>query len=228
LNQPRRWDDRLEDPSAKSVAAFRGRWYACTVRRRLLAGPEYYTVPSDPAAGPLPSGIHVVRGDSPAGALKSAGAKRIVPLPDNLAVGPSSRAVKLHPKIRERYWRLEYAAARCDVEHMTGATELLSGDGVARAVASSPARPPLIWATGFWSDLLMVGWLLDTADRWAGEWDRVALAGDLRAAMPLGWLNPEQLFPFGRAAAPVSAYLRRQLVEVWRAFTAPTVKARPH
>jgi uncharacterized protein DUF1835 len=192
------------------------------VRRRLLAGPDYYTVPSDASAGPLPSGIHVVRGDSPAGALKSAGAKRIVPLPDNLAIGPSSRSVKLHPKIRERYWRMEYAAARCDVEDMTGATELLGGEGVARAVASGRAQPLVIWATGFWSDLLMLGWLLDSAGRRGGEWDRVALVGDMRATMPLGWLNPEQLFPFGRAAAPVSASLRGQLVEVWRAFTAPT------
>jgi hypothetical protein len=31
---------------------------------------------------------------------------------DNLAVGPSSRSPKLHPKIRERYWRAEYATAR--------------------------------------------------------------------------------------------------------------------
>jgi hypothetical protein len=129
--------------------------------------------------------------------------------------------MKLHPKIRERYWRLEYAAACFDFEGMTSATEFLGGEGVARALASSRARPPMIWATGFWSDLLMLGWLLENAARHPGEWDGVSLAGDLRATMPLGWLNPEQLYPFGRAAAPVAAPLRRQLVEVWRAFTAP-------
>lgn len=214
--------------TAKPVAGSRGRWYACAVRRRLLAGPDYFTVPADSAAGPLPSGTHIVRGESPAGALKSAGGRRIIPLPDNLAVGPSSRTAKLHPKIRERYWRLEYAAARFDFEGMTSATELLGGEGVARALASSRARPPMIWATGFWSDLLMLGWLLDNAAHHPGEWVGVSLAGDLRATMPLGWLSPEQLFPFGRAAAPVSTPLWRELVEVWRAFTASTPEHLEH
>lgn len=47
------------------------------------------------------------------------------------------------------------------------------------------------------------------------------LAGDLRQSMPLGWWNPAQLFPLGRDARPLDSQLRRELVEVWRAFTEP-------
>ncbi len=63
---------------------------AVSVRRTLLVEPRFYQAPSDPAAGPIPAGVHIVRGDSPGGALKTAGAKPVIPVPDNLAVGTVS------------------------------------------------------------------------------------------------------------------------------------------
>jgi hypothetical protein len=114
--------------------------------------------------------------------VKSAGARRIIPLPDNLALGPSSRSLKLHPKIRQRFWQLTYASVRSDPDfnEVTDDSVALAGaDGVAEAQAKS-GGPIFVWGTGTWNDLLMLGWLFDGAARRGGDWDRVKLAGDLR------------------------------------------------
>jgi hypothetical protein len=65
-------------------------------------------------------------------------------------------------------------------------------------------------------------WLLDGVGERGGEWERVALAGDLRITMPLVWFNPAQLAPYGSHAQEFTAPLRRALVELWRAYTAWT------
>jgi hypothetical protein len=156
--------------------------------------------------------------------VKSAGARWIIPLPDDLAIGPSSRSVKLHPKIRQRFWRLSYATVHSDLDFSqvsAGSAALAGVDGVAEAQARS-GGPVFVWGTGAWNDLLMLAWLFDGIGQCGGDWDRVALAGDLRITMPLGWFNPAQLSPYGRHAQEVTAPLRQALVEVWRAYTAPT------
>lgn len=200
-------------------------WYGWSVRARLLSGPPYIRIPPGPAAGRLPDGVHIVRGDSPAGAVKSAGAPRIIRLPDNLALGPSSRSVKLHPKIRQRFWRLAYATARSNAEFNEVSDEsaaLVGADGLAEAQARNDGLPIFVWGTGTWNDLLMLGWLFDGAGRRGGEWERARLAGDLRIPMPLGWFNPAQLSPYGQCAKEIAAPLRQALIELWRAYTAPT------
>jgi hypothetical protein len=202
-------------------------WYANGMRATLLAGPRYYQVRADPSAGPLPPGVHVVRGDSPGGALKSAGAAPIIAVPDNLAVGPSSRSPKLHPKIRERYWRAEYASARRGAvleDDLGDLVTLLGAPALVDQISKSGATPLRLWGSGFWSDLLFLGWLFDAVRDGDGEWKNATLAGDLHATMPLGWLNPEQLYPLGRDARQVSPQLRQAFIEVWRAFTEPTPK----
>lgn len=194
------------------------------MRRRLLSGPPFFKIPPRVEAGSLPDGVHIVRGDSPAGAVKGAGTGRVIPLPDNLALGPCSRSVKLHPKVRQRFWHLTYATVRSDPDfnEVSGDTlALLGADGVAEAQARS-GGPIFVWGTGTWNDLLMLGWLLDGAARRGGDWDRIRFAGDLRISMPLGWFNPAQLLPYGLTAEEVSAPLRQALVELWRAYAAPT------
>jgi hypothetical protein len=200
--------------------AFKG----ADVRRKLLSGPRLFGIPHDRAAGPLPDGVHVVRGVSAAGVVKSAGARRIIPLPDDLAVGPSSRSVKLHPKVRQRFWRSAYVIARSDPDfnEVSGdAVALLGADGVAEAQAKQ-GGPVFLWANGGWNDLLILGWLLDGAGRRGGDWARARLAGDLRIPMPLGWFNPTQLSPYGQDTQEITAPLREELIELWRAYTAPT------
>lgn len=157
--------------------------------------------------------------------MKSAGAKQVIALPDNLAVGPSSRSLKLHPKIRERYWRLEYTTARWGGRFSNDGdelVELLGADAVAARVTANRAGAIYLWSSGLWNDILFLGWLFDAVTRRGNEWRNVALAGDLRSTMPLGWLNPEQLYPYGRSAAPVTDAVRRGVTEVWRAFTEHT------
>lgn len=192
--------------------------------RKLLSGPSYVEIAPRPEGGPVPDGVHIVRGESPAGALKSAGGRRVVPLPDNLALGPCSRSLKLHPKLRQRFWQLAYATVRSDPDfnEVTDDSVALAGaDGVAEAQARS-GGPIFVWGTGTWNDLLMLGWLFGGAARSGGEWDRALLAGDLKITTPLGWFNPEQLSPYGRCAQQVAAPLRLALLELWRAYTAPT------
>lgn len=191
------------------------------MRGRLLSGPPIFRIPSEPATGPLPDGVHIVRGDSPAGAVKGAGARRIIPLPDNLAIGPCSRSVKLHPKIRQRFWGLAYATARSDFGESAESVSLAGVEGVVEAQARS-GGPIIVWGTGAWSDLLMLAWLFDGVGQRGGDWDRAALAGDLRIAMPLGWFNPAQLAPYGRHPQEITAPLRQALIELWRAYTAAT------
>jgi uncharacterized protein DUF1835 len=194
------------------------------VRRKILSGPPFVRIPPASSAGPLPDVVHVVRGDSPAGAVKSAGARRLILLPDNLALGPCSRSAKLHPKVRQRFWRLAYATVRSDPDfnEVSGdSVALIGADGVAEAHARS-GGPIFVWGTGTWNDLLMFGWLLDGAGRRGGDWDRVRVAGDLRISMPLGWFNPAQLSPYGRRAQEITEPLRRALLALWRAYTAPT------
>lgn len=189
--------------------------------RRLLAEPRFYQAPADPGAGPIPAGVHVVRGDSPGGALKSAGAKRLVAVPDDLAVGPSSRSVRLHPKIRERFWRAEAAAMQHPhADELGDVGELVGADAVIREVGADD--PIYLWCSGFWSDLLFLGWLLDASKGGGPAWDAPMLAGDLRQSMPLGWWNPDQLYPLARAARPLPANTRAELIEVWRAYTEPS------
>jgi hypothetical protein len=146
-------------------------------------------------------------------------------VPDNLAVGPSSRSPKLHPKIRERYWRAEYARGAARVEDDLGdLVTLLGAPALVGRISNAGANPIQLWGSGFWSDLLFLGWLFDAVRDRKGEWSNAMLAGDLRATMPLGWLNPEQLYPLGRDARQVTPQLRQAFIEVWRAFTEPTPK----
>lgn len=156
--------------------------------------------------------------------MKGAGARQIISLPDNLVLGPASRSVKVHPKIRQRFWQLVYASVRSDPDFNEVAQDsvaLAGADGVAEAQARK-GGPIFVWGTGTWNDLLMLGWLFDGVARRRGDWDRVKLAGDLRITMPLGWFNPAQLSLYGQYAQDVSVPLRKALVELWRAYTAET------
>jgi hypothetical protein len=159
--------------------------------------------------------------------LKTAGAKPIIAVPDDLAVGPSTGSVRLHPKIRARFWRTEYAATLHPfADDLGDLGELLAADAVAERAGS--AAPIYLWCSGFWSDLLFLGWLLDATEGRGAAWAAPVLAGDLGQTMPLGWWNPSQLYPLARNARVLTDQLRAALVLVWRAYTERTPEQLEH
>lgn len=202
--------------------------------RRLLPGPRFARFEADPSTGPVAGELHVIRGDSAGGALKSAGASAIIALPDNLACGPSSRSWSAHPTLRERYWRGEYATTHPGVvltDTMGGWNpsktwgadfSLLGRDGFLAKTRVGGPRSATLWSSGVWSDLLFLAWTVDALRRTQVE---VRLAGDMKSTMPLGWLNPEQLSPLATTAVNLPDEVRLALKDMWFAFTAPAPDA---
>ncbi len=204
------------------------------MKQLLLPGPRFTRFDAAPRTTPLAGELHVIRGDSAGGALKSAGAGSIIPVPDTLASGPSARTWSVHAVARERYWRLVYAVTHPGVmltDTMGGWNpsktwgadfSLLGREGFIAKLTTADPHSVTIWSSGTWNDLLFMAWALDALRRSEME---VRLAGDLRSTMPLGWLNPEQLVPLARKTAKLPDDLRAALRDLWLAFTEPTPDA---
>jgi hypothetical protein len=191
---------------------------------RLLRNPPFRTYPAAEGTK-LPGAVHVIRGDSAGGSIKAAGACPLVCLPDNLAVGPSSRAPHQHRRLRLRYWRAEWR----DTVRLEDKENLLPpGDAVfsapdlARAVFAAERGRVLLWASGCWGDLLFLGWAVDALDRAEVAPDRIGIAGPRSATFPLGYLNPEQMARFGAMPRLLGRSQAATLRRLWGAFTSAT------
>jgi hypothetical protein len=166
----------------------------------------------------------VIRGDSAGGALKQTGVAPLVCVGDTLTVGPSDAAPKRHARLRERFWRTEYARVDHDwsIEDNTGLDLTLLGTNelVTRILDDARGRITL-WASGAWGDLLFLGWAIAGFRRERIALDSVLLASVLTQTAPLGWANPVQLKPIGAAARPLRSEQERALRSLWDAFTFP-------
>lgn len=169
-----------------------------------------------------PAAVHVIRGASAGGSLKSAGAAPVIMVPDNLALGPSSAVASLHRRLRLRYWRQEWAGTireEYDRENLPDEEAIVAGPGLARAALQGERGRVVLWGSGCWSDLLFLGWALTALERAGIARDRVNLAGPLSAASPLGYLNPEQLIHFGARLRPVGERRHQAALRLWSAYT---------
>lgn len=204
------------------------------VPRLLLPAPRFTRFPAAAAPGDLDGGLHVIRGDSAGGALKAAGARQVIAVPDTLSAGPSARSWSAHATRRARYWRHVYSVTHPGVvltDTMGGWNpsktwerdfSLLGQEGFVEEVAAVRSRRVTLWSGGTWIDLLFLAWTLDAINRIEID---VRFAGRLGTTMPLGWLNPQQLVPLADKATAMSGTARAALKELWQAFTAPTPAA---
>ncbi len=199
--------------------------------RLLLPAPRFTRVEAAASPGALDGDLHLIRGDSAGGALKGAGAQKIIPVPDTLSSGPSARAWSAHATARARYWERVYAVTHPGVmltdtmggwnpSRMWGGDfSLLGQDGFLATVTAARPDHITIWASGTWNDLLFMAWALDALRRTDAE---VRVAGSLRSTMPLGWLNPEQLVSLAQKTIVLPGEVRAALKDLWLAFTAFT------
>jgi hypothetical protein len=189
--------------------------------KSLLWSPRFVRRVSDGTVA-VPPGVHVIRGDSAAGALKQAGARPLVCIGDTLTVGPSDLAPARHARLRHRFWRTEYCRVERDwpiEDDPTIDLALLSTrDLVARVLEDARGRV-VLWGSGSWADLLFLAWAVVGFRREKFGQGRLSLAAPLTQSAPLGWANPDQLKPIGAAAQPLGTELEEALVSLWDAFT---------
>lgn len=161
--------------------------------------------------------LHLIRGDSPGGTLRHAGARFVVYVRDTLAYGPSSAEPQTHRSLRRAFWGEE-----------SGPHEPIAADELELACSAFPSHlPVIVWSGGDWSDRLFLWWALDALSR-TGLVDRpLCLASPL--CVPgwdfldsMGCYNPEQMQRmFGHAQRLGSGLVKTGLGR-WRRFCEKT------
>jgi len=195
-------------------------------RKHLLRNSPFRVYPFAPAGSQLPAAVHIIQGDSAGGALKSAGADPLVCVPDDLALGPSSRSPADHRRRRLEYWRQEWVhgiqAGEEEWHDWPLANGPVAAPELARAVFAAERGRVLLWTSGGWNELLFLAWAVDALRRGGIAEDRIGVAGPVTAAFRLAYLNPEQLKSFGAGAVALGSKPAAAAIRLWDAFTSDT------
>jgi Domain of unknown function (DUF1835) len=98
--------------------------------------------------------VHLIRGDSPAGSVRQAGARFIVPVLDMLAYGPASFDPAQHRHVRRAFWNEVSEPNTSEPDYAP-----IAADELDAAVRAFPSGLPLVfWSGENWGDRLFLWW----------------------------------------------------------------------